>query len=221
MTPYVALPHWRAPTFERTRHYHESIRQAGGEPLVVDRPDLPAEASGLILTGGVDVNPERYDEPREEKTQRPNDKRDEQELALVAQALQRGIPVLGVCRGSQLLNVAVGGSLLQDIEGDGHRADGDLSKWHTVSLSGEGSILAGVYGEGRQMRVNSRHHQAVTPDRLSPKLTAVALSPDGFVEAFEAADGRWFVGVQWHPERPEMRPAADPLFEAFVAACRG
>jgi putative glutamine amidotransferase len=220
VTPYIALPDWPAPTFERTYHYHESLRRAGGEPLVVAGPELPEEASGLLLTGGVDVNAERYGERPHEETQPPNDDRDEQELGLVAQALERGVPVLGVCRGSQLLNVAFGGSLLQHIQGDGHRADGEVSKWHMVFVDGEGGILAGVYGNGRELRVNSRHHQAITPDRLSPELIASALSPDGFVEAFQSAGHPWVLGVQWHPERPEMSPAADALFEAFVAACR-
>lgn len=219
MTPLIALPHWRAPTFERTRHYYESLRQAGGEPLVVEGPELPPDASGLVLTGGTDVDPHRYGEKRGQETDRPNKPRDEHELGLVSQALERGLPVLAVCRGHQLLNVALGGSLVQHIDGDRHRAEGERSKWHAVSLSGEGSILRDAYGNGRELRVNSRHHQAVTTERLAPGLIAVARSPEGLVEAFEGADGRWLLGVQWHPERPEMRPAAAPLFEAFVATC--
>lgn len=217
------MPHWPAPTFERTRHYHEALRQAGAEPLVVDGPQLPDEAAGLVLPGGVDVDPQRYGETVGPETQPPHEARDDHEFGLLAQALERDIPVLAVCRGHQLLNVALGGSLIQHIEGDGHRhaeSGGALSGWHEVSLSEDGSLLANVYGKGRELRVNSRHHQGVTSDTLSPQLKAVGYSPDGLVEAAESGSHRWVVGVQWHPERPEMRPAADRLFEAFVEACR-
>ena len=78
-----------------------------------------------------------------------------------------------------------------------------------------------MYGAPRDLRVNSRHHQAVTPDRLAPSLAPLAYSPDGLVEAMESRAQRWVVGVQWHPERPEMHPGADALFAAFVAVCRG
>jgi gamma-glutamyl-gamma-aminobutyrate hydrolase PuuD len=218
--PEIVVPHWRAPTFERTRHFHDSLRQAGAEPLVLDGAELPSRAAGLLLTGGVDVDPHHYGERRGGQTDRPNKPRDEQELALVRQALERDIPLLAVCRGHQVLNVAVGGSLLQHIEGDSHKADdAGHSRWHEVSLTGNGR-LAAVYEEGAVLRVNSRHHQAVTPERLAEPLRELARSPDGFIEAMESRAHRWVVGVQWHPERPEMHPAAYPLFAAFVAACR-
>lgn len=219
MIPRIALPHWRAPTFERTQHYYDSLRQAGSEPLVVDGPDLPPDAVGLLLAGGTDVDSHLYGEWRHPEAERPNKPRDAHELRLLQQALERDLPVLAVCRGHQLLNVALGGSLRQHIEGDGHRADDEgQSRWHTVSL--RGGRLADVYGRRRDLRVNSRHHQAVTEERLAPSLEPFAYSPDVLVEAMESREHRWVVGVQWHPERPEMRPAADPLFAAFVAACR-
>ena len=222
MVPRIAVPHWRAPTFERTQHYYESLRKAGGEPLVVDRPELPAEVAGLLLTGGVDVDPHLYGEPPDPRTERPNKPRDSHERLLLQQALERDLPVLAVCRGHQFLNVALGGSLVQHIEGDGHRADdAGESRWHTVSPVDGGGRLRAVYGDRRGLRVNSRHHQAVTAERLAPSLVSLAESPDGLVEAVESRGQRWVVGVQWHPERPEMHPAADALFAAFVAACRG
>ena len=222
MVPRVAVPHWRAPTFERTQHYYESLRKAGGEPLVVEGPELPADASGLVLTGGVDVDPRLYGEPRGPQTERPNKARDAHEMRLLQQALERDLPVLAVCRGHQFLNVAMGGTLVQHIEGDGHRADdAGESRWHTVSLVDGGGRLGGVYGSHRDLRVNSRHHQAVTMDRLAPSLVALAYSPDRLVEAVESRGQRWVVGVQWHPERPEMHPAAEALFGAFVKVCRG
>jgi len=221
MVPRIAVPHWRAPTFERTQHYYESLRKAGGEPLVMDGPELPEEAAGLVLTGGVDVDPHLYGERRDRRTERPNRPRDSHEMGLLKQALERDLPVLAVCRGYQFLNVAMGGSLLQHVAGDGHRwLDGGESRWHAVSLVDGGGRLGEVYSR-RELRVNSRHHQAVTPERLAPSLAPLARSPDGLVEAVESPAHRWVVGVQWHPERPEMHPAAGALFATFVAACRG
>ncbi len=227
MIPLIAVPHWRAPTSERTLHYYDSLRRAGGEPLVVGpdgppsggEPELPSEATGLLLAGGVDVDPHLYGERRGPETEAPNKDRDAHELRLLREALDRDVPVLAVCRGHQFLNVALGGSLLQHIEGDGHRADHEgESRWHSVSLRG-GRLGEAYEGRG-ELRVNSRHHQAVTDDRLAPSLTPLAYSPDGVVEATGSREHRWVISVQWHPERPEMRPAADLLFAAFVEACR-
>src|SRR3990172_8089285 len=184
MVSRVAVPHWRAPTFERTQHYYESLRKAGGEPLVVDGPELPADAAGLLLTGGVDVDPYLYGERRDARTERPNRPRDAHERLLLQQALERDLPVLAVCRGHQFLNVALGGSLVQHIEGDGHRADdAGESRWHTVSLVDGGGQLGDVCGSRRDLRVNSRHHQAVTAERLAPPPAPPAYSPDGLVGA--------------------------------------
>ncbi len=223
MSPNIAVPHWRAPTLERTQYYYDSLGEAGGEPLVVEGPDLPQEAAGLLLAGGVDVDPRLYGERRGPQTERPNKARDEHELRLLRQALELDLPVLAVCRGHQLLNAALGGSLVQHIEGDAHRIGENAaqSHWHTVSLCDGGGRLGEVYGNGAVLRVNSRHHQGVTPERLAASLKPLAHSPDGLVEAVESREHRWVVGVQWHPERPEMRQAAAPLFAAFVAACHG
>ncbi len=221
MIPSIAVPHWRAPTFARTQYYYGSLRRAGGEPLVVEGLKLPADAAGLLLTGGVDVDAQLYKERRVAEADQPNKPRDAHEQGLLHQALERDLPVLAVCRGYQLLNVVMGGSLLQHIGGDGHRADDEgLSRWHEVSLAEGGGRLGDVYGGGSELGVNSRHHQGVTPERLAPTLAPLAYSPDELVEAVESREHRWVLGVQWHPERPEMHPAAAPLFAAFVAACR-
>ena len=221
MIPSIVVPHWQAPTFERTQYYYGSLRRVGGEPLVVEGSELPADASGLLLTGGVDVDAHLYEERRGAEADQPNKPRDAHEQGLLRQALDRDLPVLAVCRGYQLLNVTMGGSLLQHIGGDGHRADDEgLSRWHEVSLTEGDGRLGDVYRGGRELRVNSRHHQGVTPERLAPTLAPLAQSPDGLVEAVESREHRWVLGVQWHPERPEMHPAAAPLFAAFVAACR-
>jgi len=122
---------------------------------------------------------------------------------------------LGICRGHQLLNVALGGKLLQHTEG--HRADEENnSAWHEVGLTSP-SRLARIYDRAHSLRVNSRHHQALTDDRLSPQLMATARAGD-IIEAVESRDHRWVLGVQWHPERPEMRAAGGPLFRAFLEA---
>ena len=217
----IAIPRWRAPTWERTLHYYQSISRAGGQFVIAEDDCLPESANGLLLTGGVDVNPALYGEKRGPETDRPNRARDANELTLLGQALARDLPVLCICRGHPRLNVAFGGSLIQHIPGDPHRAEASgESRWHDVTVAGR-TRLARIYGASATMRVNSRHHQGVTPDRLAPGLAIAARSPDGFVEAVESDAHRWVVGVQWHPERPEMHPASDPLFEAFVAACRG
>src|SRR5262249_34364946 len=139
--------------------------------------------------------------------------RDETELAAARRALDADVPILGVCRGFQLLNVALGGSLAMHIAG--HQARGDDVIAHTLSVR-SGTKLAAATAAGA-MRVNSRHHQAITDDRLAPGLRATA-HHDGLVEAFESDGHRWVVGVQWHPERTsEVDAAAARIFAAFVA----
>jgi gamma-glutamyl-gamma-aminobutyrate hydrolase PuuD len=196
----------------------DSLEIAGARCQLVDEKKLPKEAQGLLLMGGVDVNPKLYKEKRGPFTDRPHQERDEHELRLLDKALRRDIPVLAICRGHQLLNVALGGSLLQHIESDAHRwTDEGDSSWHEISF--EEGRLAGIYGS-EPVRVNSRHHQGITADRVAKGLRPVSTSHDSFVEAMESEDHRWTVGVQWHPERPEMRKDSRGLVEAFVAACK-
>jgi len=218
--PLIAIPHWRAPTWERTKYYYDALNAAGAEYAIVNHADLPPDAGGLLLTGGVDVDPGLYNAKRDARTDKPHRERDEHELGLLRQALERDIPVLCVCRGHELLNVAMGGTLLQHIDGDGHRwLDDGSSNYHEVQINGSGH-LANAYGDGVTLRVNSRHHQGVTEDRLAPGLRVTARSPDGFVEAMESESHRWVMGIQWHPERPEMTDDARSLWRAFVEACR-
>jgi gamma-glutamyl-gamma-aminobutyrate hydrolase PuuD len=216
--PLIVIPRWKAPTWERTGYYLDALEAAGARCLLADDKKLPSEADSLLLMGGVDVSPRRYGEKPGPHTDKPNDARDTQELTFLDAALAADIPVLAICRGHQLLNVALGGSLVQNIEDDGHRwlADGE-SAWHEIRLDGE-SRLSAVYN-GDPLRVNSRHHQGVTAERLAGTLRATAFGHGGYVEAAESSEHRWVIGVQWHPERPEMREDAAPLFAAFVAAC--
>ena len=214
--PLIAVPHWRAPTWERTRFYYDALEAGGARFLVVEEEHLPADARGLLLTGGVDVDPRLYGEKRSPMTDRPNRKRDAHELTLLRKALDRDIPVLCICRGHELLNVAMGGSLIQHIKSDEHRWHEDgTSNWHDVVVDGSGRVSE-LFGRGRTLTVNSRHHQGVTEDRLAPSLRVSARSPDGFVEAMESTAHRWVVGIQWHPERPEMHPDSLALFRAFA-----
>lgn len=217
--PVIAIPRWKAPTWERTGYYMDSVEIAGGRPRLVEENKLPKDAAGLVIMGGVDVNPKLYGEKHGSHTDRPNKDRDTHEMKLLEHALERDIPVLAICRGHQLLNVALGGTLLQHIEDNSHRwtEKGD-SAWHEIDVTDTKSRLGCAYEGQKKLRVNSRHHQGVTKDRLAPDLRPVAASHDAFVEAAESTSHRWVVGVQWHPERPEMRPDARPLFAALVKA---
>jgi len=129
------------------------------------------------------------------------------------------MPILAICRGHQLLNVALGGALHQHIDGDNHRTqvgDRQPSRWHDIGVE-PACRLSALLGEGTHW-VNSRHHQAVLLSTLAPELRPVAMSPDGFVEAMESRDGSWIVAVQWHPEREELREQSQALFEDFIEA---
>ncbi len=213
---------------ERWDDYADRLEAAGAAWEALDLADWQPGAriedyDGLIISGGVDIDPACYGEAPSRYVTDTNAARDEFETALLRDALERDLPVLGICRGHQLLNVAHGGSLLQHIaEREPHRArsgeDGAIdSGWHDVTLA-EGSLLAGLF-EAPSLHVNSRHHQAVTLDRLAPGLRVAGTTPDGIVEALERPDRRWVLSVQWHPEREEDAESQRPIFEAFVEAC--
>ena len=207
--------------------YHARVREAGGEPVDL-HPGLEAAPEqliegldGLVLSGGGDVNPARYGQAPHPETDEIDDDRDELELGLLHAALARDLPVFAICRGHQVLNVACGGPLLQHIEGDGHRAYEDgageyRSRFHDLLIE-QDSRLARLLGESR-IRTNSRHHQAVTSDGIAPGLVPTAYSPDGLVEGLESPAHRWVVGVQWHPERDEVKDAFQALFADFIGA---
>ena len=200
-------------------HYLKALRDAGFDAIAVDSGvAAPDEFDALCLTGGEDLEPSRYGAPADPKTEPADAKRDALELALVATARERDLPVLGICRGFQVINVAYGGSLVQHV--DGHRAaDGPIAP-HTV-VPREGSKLARACGIAPHS-VNARHHQAVTDRSLAPGLVPTA-HIDGLVEAFEDPAHRWLVAVQWHPERgadPDMSSAGTGIFRAFADAAR-
>lgn len=177
--------------------------------------EWPTDVDGVCLTGGGDIAPERYGETDAENLcANVVPERDATELAITKWALDRDIPILGVCRGLQLINVALQGKLVIDV--DGHNpAHRDGIVQHPVTPA-SGSRLARAIGEG-QLTVNSRHHQAVTGDLLAESLEATAFAGP-LVEAFESKTHRWVIGVQWHPERTvEVDERATRIFDAFVA----
>jgi putative glutamine amidotransferase len=223
MTLRVAIPRWPEVQPEWIHHYHDRLHEIGVETVdVSDADDGLQGCDGLLLTGGVDVDPSLYGEFPHMMTQAAVPGRDELEMTLLREAMARDLPVLAICRGVQLLNVCMGGSLLQHIDDQSHVADErNASSWHGVTVE-RGSRLYDVLGAERSI-VNSRHHQAVTPDRLAPGLRITAMSDDGLVEAVEGTAQHWLVGVQWHPERLEEEAPtfvfdSKRLFEAYALA---
>ena len=198
--------------------YRRAVVAAGAEPvdLVPGTKSLP-EVDGLLLPGGWDVDPYFYGEQRDEKLGQTDRELDETELALFGQAREREIPVLGICRGQQVINVAMGGSLVQHLEGHEVRALGRSHLAHTIEVDPT-SELGQAAGE-HKVRVNSLHHQAIK--RLAPGLQQSASGEDGTVEGVESDDGL-IVAVQCHPEELTTDlPWARKLFERFVARARG
>jgi putative glutamine amidotransferase len=199
--------------------YVEQVVRAGGQPVVLppagDPAPLVRRLDGLIVAGGGDIDPARYGAEPHRKTGHIRKFRDEAEFALVAAALDAGLPFLGVCRGLQVLNVARGGTLhqhLPDVVGhtDHCPAPGRFGPLPVTPVPG--THLAKALGTD-PVTVPHYHHQAV--DRLAPGLTVAATAADGTIEAVEPVSGTFTVAVQWHPEAAED----GALFEALVAAC--
>jgi putative glutamine amidotransferase len=222
-----------APRVSLDHAYVRALAGAGLLPLVAPPLDDPARAdrvldavAGLVLTGGEDVDPRHYGAPPHPALGDTNARRDRTELALVDGARRRRLPTLAICRGAQLLNVALGGTLVQDIPSEWPGALPHESpaardqRVHVVALASE-SMLARALGADR-VTTNSYHHQAL--DRVADTLHVTGRSEDGLAEGVEGVDdGWWVLGVQWHPE--ELVTAPEPwdrnLFAAFAAKCRG
>jgi gamma-glutamyl-gamma-aminobutyrate hydrolase PuuD len=198
--------------------YVRAVAGAGGVPVILpvggDAVGQVASVDGLVLTGGPDVDPEHYGAEPHEATAPASAARDAHEMALAEAATAGAVPILAVCRGLQLLNVARGGTLVQHLpDVVGHRDHGPapgVYGRHPVRVAG-GSRLAAALGDG-EVAVQSHHHQAV--DAPGAGLEAVAWAPDGTPEAYEDRSVPFVVGVQWHPEVSDDRS----LFEALVAA---
>lgn len=217
------------PTWANFDNYLDALRLAGAEPIPLDptasleeRQAAFAAMDGLLLPGGADLDPSLYGAAPHPAVQvEPG--RDDLELAAWRAANERQLPVLGVCRGMQAINVFSGGSLVQHL--DGHDSPTAAPTGHVLDLDPE-SRLASILGGGEPLaatQVNSYHHQAIRPQDVAPGLVASGVAPHDeglLVESLEAADpGRWLVGVQCHPERPELiGPEFARLWRAFVEA---
>jgi len=206
--------------------YVRALEAAGGVPVVMPPlalagiPALLARLDGLLLSGGPDLSPSAYDQLPHSQLGSTEPRLDAFEYAIVREALSLGLPVLGICRGAQAMNVACGGTLHQHLpevvgEAIAHRqCEVGGCPTHVVEVLA-GSRLADVVGSG-QLRVNSFHHQAV--DRLGSGLRASARAPDGTIEAIEDPAQQFVVGVQWHAEALVEDRVHRALFEQLVAA---
>ena len=193
-------------------------------PPLKQNMELIRRFDGLILTGGTDIEPSLYGQKRTAPLMEPDRSRDEYEISLAQSTFEMDIPVLGICRGIQIINVALGGTLWQDIatqvaksfSHSGFPEDLDAFKNHPVRLAKD-SKLSEAFNGSREINVNSAHHQAVQD--LGSNLQATAYAPDGLIEAIESIAHEWVVGVQWHPERQEKFDTnREAIFNAFVAA---
>jgi putative glutamine amidotransferase len=210
--------------------YLEAVKRTGGEPFELDLQADPAEAMrharGLLLTGGGDVDPSLYGEPPHETFHPSEDGRDQFEIALVRAAMDARLPIFAICRGMQVLNVALGGTLVQDIPSMVNGAVNHAVAEPRFAIAHEvwvvkGSRLATLMAEkldGDTCQVNSRHHQAVR--QIAAGWEATATAPDGVIEAMELSGDVFRLGVQWHPENFWRTGEFRPLFEAFVDAAR-
>lgn len=214
----------------KNRLYADAVARHGGLPVVLDATATAAERAaafasmeGLLLSGGADIDPARYGESIAGAIDLEPD-RDALESDAWSAATERRVPVLGLCRGLQAINVFSGGALLQHVDGHAGAAWGHgAAATHPLRVD-PGSRLAGWIGGLDTLEVNSYHHQGIRPADLAPGLVASAWagsSVGDLVEGIEAADGRFVVGVQCHPERTESTPVGfERLFAAFVEACR-
>ncbi len=212
--------------------YVNAARSAGLAPLVLpplepeELPPLLDAVSGVIITGGEDLDPAEYGDTPHPRAGPPHRQRDKCELALARLAKERGVPTLAICRGIQAVNVAFGGTLVQDIPSQrpsdiNHDQSRErAARLHPVSIQA-GSKLAAAVGDA-QISVNTSHHQSI--DKLAPGLTLTATAPDGIVEGVEwSGPDWWMLGVQWHPEElvDDAKAWDRGLFKAFAEQARG
>ena len=211
--------------------YLEAVKRAGGEPVELDyQRDQPEEivasSEGLLLTGGGDVDPRLYGEEPHPTFQASEEGRAAYEIALIRAAVETEVPVFAICRGMQVLNVSLGGTLVQDIpsmvNGAAHHSVPEPRYLiaHEVWVA-KGSLLANLMAEkldGETCQVNSRHHQAVKT--VAPGWEVTATAPDGVIEAIEQSGRPFRLAVQWHPENFWRTGEFRPLFEGFVEAAR-
>lgn len=224
----IALTLDRDALARETNDYVRALLDAGlrRDEIVLMAPgETPSgDFDGVILGGGGDVDPARYGQAARPDARVDVDAgRDATDFALFDRAWESKAPILGICRGLQVINVALGGTLLQDLPTErpsdvlheAPRAE-KTRRDHPVTVAGP-SRLQEIAG-GDALRVNSRHHQAI--DAAAGELAVTGTAPDGVIEAVEGRDGRWLVGVQWHPENLAGDGPSERLFAAFVRAAR-
>ena len=226
----------RAPVIGITRcsrmdDYVASVERSGARVRVLETGDSPrkviGEIDGVLLTGGGDIDPVFYGQDRHPAIEDAEPGRDEFEIDLARRAMTAGLPMLAICRGAQVLNVAAGGSLVQDIPSsvstglthtvktprDAHAHDIRVSAGSRLERA-----LGAAVEPGQSCRVNSRHHQSVA--RLGTGMVASATASDGVIEAIEKPDAPFCLGVQWHPENFWQTGEFNALFESFVRVAR-
>ncbi|MGW2510335.1 gamma-glutamyl-gamma-aminobutyrate hydrolase family protein [Streptomyces scopuliridis] len=208
---------WDLPAALLPAGYPRLVQRAGGLAAMLP-PDDPSAAArmvarldGVVIAGGPDVEPVRYGAERDPRTGPPARERDAWELALIDAALASGTPLLGICRGMQLLNVALGGTLRQHVDGHTSPVAGTFGEHPVTPVAGTryGALVP------EEFAVPTHHHQTV--GRLGKGLTVSAVAADGTVEAVELPGPRWVLGVQWHPEMAEDTRVMTALVEAAAA----
>ena len=225
-TDILTTPGHRERAFVYTT-YVESLRKAGAIPVLI--PPQPENASdvvetldGVLLAGGYDCDPSEYGEEAHPSIEPMDPRRQSNDLSLAKVARERGIPTLGICLGLQIMNVAAGGSLVQDIDSQmetdiEHVSDPDDRARHDVRIE-RGTKLAKILDGTIEMNVNSSHHQAIKD--VGEGLRRTAHAPDGVVEGLEDPRHPFYVGVQWHPEDMPAADSATKIFRALVEAAK-
>jgi putative glutamine amidotransferase len=228
-TSHIPDPSGR-PTFGINAPYTEAITNAGGLPILIpsnlsndDLDMLLTRVDGILFTGGYDVDPRQYGNQPHPKVEGVDKDRDRAEMHLVLSAIRVGKPFLGICRGCQVINVALGGSLYEDLPeqfpGEVQHDNHDLPRnylAHSVNLSSD-SYLAQIL-TSVTTQVNSLHHQGV--HKLAEALRVTAIAPDGLIEAFELPHHPFGLAVQWHPEELQEYEEMRGLFQAFIQSCQ-
>ena len=209
---------WKHEAVMLPRTYSDAVLEAGGLPVLlaprVESAEVVDRLDGVVLAGGPDVDPAHYGAAPDPRTGIPRAERDAAELAVLARALELGRPVLAVCRGLQVLNVALGGTLVQHLPDSvghtGHNPQPGVFGRIDIALDAMSQVGAAL---GASVIAQCHHHQAIS--RLADGLAVTGRAPDGTVEAVELAGHPFVVGVQWHPEQDDPR-----IFAALVAAAR-
>lgn len=222
----------QSPAGERERsfvylNYIEALRRAGAIPVIIppqpeNAVEIMDELDGIVLAGGEDCDPAAYGEERHPTVETTMDaRRQSNDLSLAKAARQRGVPTLGICLGMQVMNVAAGGTLVQDINSAiqteiEHASIPEDRARHDVIV--EKATRLGAILPGSELNVNSSHHQAI--NKVGEGLRVTAHAPDGVIEGLEDPKHPFYVGVQWHPEDMKGEASAETLFGAFIEAAR-